>query len=132
MQCPGATLSSSISPPPHVVFCLAVGALLAVLFILPPAQAQTRSERPPTQQSPDASSNVDPPGTSVPSYAEPSTPSSPDRSPEAAQTQQSDPGTPSDPAQAPIGGLGWLAAGAAGYGAYRLRKDAVDEGKDTP
>jgi len=87
----------------------------------------TEMQRP---SAPSAAPPAPAPGTDLPSYAEPSAPSpqgvgeGPSSSGGTPRTQEEAPNPPGDPAQAPIGGLEWLVAAAAGYGAYRLREQS--------
>jgi len=69
------------------------------------------------------------PGIDLSSYAEPSAPSprgvgEGSSSSWGTPSTQNGPDLPSDPSEAPIGGLEWLVAAAAGYGAYRLREQS--------
>ena len=139
-----------------------IAALLLAWMVVPPAQAQSRSEAPSTQR-PSGGQNVPAPAyhspspngrtmggaertmrgqgsTGLPGWAAPRAPQSSfgqrgSRAP-GMMNNSTAPGMPNDPSQVPVdGGLGWLAAAGAAYAASRLRKkngSDEEEPDDTP
>jgi hypothetical protein len=130
---------------PHGLVFLLILILRAGLLSSSPAQAQLSSDQrasPPGQQKVAPRSGKghagrsasSPPGTELPSIAQPADPpstlgpsSGPPTGPAGNASTNSAPGTPNDPAQAPIGGLGWLAAAGVAYAVRRLQKRSASK-----